>query len=167
MIQKEEANAGRDRICRDPQNLVPAKRGTPPPYSASDITEAAMRREVQTIYRGASVYTRQWYDRAVCQEGVNWDNWIITWCLWHAFRYRDSRNTNSDALDGRRSRGSLSEAGNSQRSMEPSRSTQGEPVVYYRVSGEFSVFKPNKDCEKPLTMVGTHGGVYWDPVRNP
>ena len=91
-----------------------------------------MRREVQAIYYLASLHTRQWYDRAVCQEGVNWDNWIIRWCLWHAFRYRDSRNTNSDAPDGRRTRGSPSEVGNSQRSMP-----QEQPVVLYRVSGEF------------------------------
>jgi len=130
MIQQEEANAGRDRICRDAQNLVAAKRGTAPPYSASDVTELAMRREVQQIYSVSSLQTRQWYDRAIFQDGVNWDNWIIRWCLWHAFRYRDSRNTNSDSPDGRRTRGGSSEMGNSQRSI--SNSPQEERVVYYR-----------------------------------
>jgi len=135
MIQKEEANAGRDRICRDPQNLVPAKRGTAPPYSASDVTEAAMRREVQTIYYLASLQTRQWYDRAICQEGVNWDNWIIRWCLWHAFRYRDSRNTNLDAPEGTWTHQREDErmAAKSEISMESSTSifgsSQEEPVV--------------------------------------
>jgi hypothetical protein len=130
-----------------------------------------MRREVQTIYYLASLHTRPWYDRAVCQEGVNWDNWIIRWCLWHAFRYRDSRNTNSDAPDGRRTRGSPPEVGNSQRSMP-----QEETGVLYRVNGEFCFQGQQKTTKQlsdemshlngALTTVGTHG-VFWDPVRNP
>ncbi|KAF2400749.1 hypothetical protein EJ06DRAFT_462794, partial [Trichodelitschia bisporula] len=65
-----------------------------PPYSSSMITETARHREVQNIYEHASPETRAIYERGMMQDGANWDNWIIRWCLWHVFRYRDDRNRN-------------------------------------------------------------------------
>jgi hypothetical protein len=61
------------------------------PYSSSMITETARHREIQNVYATASTETRIWYDRAIMNDG-GWDNWIIRWCLWHVFRYRDDRN---------------------------------------------------------------------------
>ena len=108
-----------------------------------------MHREVQAIYYLASVHTRQWYDRAICQDGVKWDNWIIRWCLWHAFRYRDSRNTNSDASDGRRTRRSSADTGNPQRSTESSWLPREESVVVYPANGE-SCFQDKKAAKTIL-----------------
>ena len=55
------------------------------------ITETARYREIHSIYCDASPETKWWYDRGVTQDS-GWDNWIIRWCLWHVFRYRDDRN---------------------------------------------------------------------------
>lgn len=94
---QEEAAQGRQRTCQDRNNLTPQTRADPQvtaPYSSAMITETARHREVISIYHYASLESRAIYDRGVMQDGSNWDNWIIRWCLWHVFRYRDDRNRN-------------------------------------------------------------------------
>lgn len=127
-IHQEEANAGRDRICRNQENLVISKRGVPGPYSASDVTETATHEQVLFIYYAASAATRPWYDRGLYQDGNNLDNWIIRWCLWHAFRYRDSRNQPL-AENGRRIRSNSLDTGNPR--------PAPAPAVVYTVNGKF------------------------------
>ncbi|KAF2423075.1 hypothetical protein EJ08DRAFT_457785 [Tothia fuscella] len=93
----EEAAQGRARTCQHRENLTPQTRADPhvtAPYSSAMITETARHHEVKYIYECASPETRVIYDRGVMQDGANWDNWIIRWCLWHVFRYRDDRNRN-------------------------------------------------------------------------
>jgi len=94
-MMMEEAAAGRARTCQNRENLTPQSQQDPRvvdgPYSSSMITETARHREIQNVYATASPETRIWYDRAIMNDG-GWDNWIIRWCLWHVFRYRDDRN---------------------------------------------------------------------------
>lgn len=57
-----------------------------------EIKETAMHREILQIYRKASEKTKAVYELARDTDGVEEENWIIRWLLWHAFRYRDQRN---------------------------------------------------------------------------
>ncbi|KIW02411.1 hypothetical protein, variant [Verruconis gallopava] len=96
-MMMEEAAAGRARTVQDRNNLTPQTRDDPRvgdgPYSSAMITETARYREIQSIYNAASPETKWWYDRGITSDS-GWDNWIIRWCLWHVFRYRDDRNRN-------------------------------------------------------------------------
>lgn len=92
---QEEAAAGRERTCKFKENLTPQSRKCDPPYSANQISETAKHREVQQIFSQASPETRPIYEWGLIMESNGaWDNWIIRWCLWHVFRYRDDRNRN-------------------------------------------------------------------------
>jgi len=94
-LMMEEAAAGRARTVQNRENLTPQSRSDPRigerPPASNEITETARHREIINVYQTASPDTRVWYDRAVTNDGA-WDNWIIRWCLWHVFRYRDDRN---------------------------------------------------------------------------
>lgn len=59
------------------------------------INETSTHAEILRIYQRASSSTRAVYDRGRDTDGVAEENWIIRWCLWHAFRYRDQRNNRS------------------------------------------------------------------------
>jgi hypothetical protein len=94
-LLQDEAARGRERTCQDPNNLTPQARASTSlthPYSSNMITETALHREVLNIYYTASARTKPWYDYGRFWEGTNEENWIIRWCLWHVFRYRDERN---------------------------------------------------------------------------
>ena len=41
------------------------------------------------------------YDLGRYWDGSNEDNWIIRWCLWHVFRYRDERNRSRNTNNSR------------------------------------------------------------------
>lgn len=56
------------------------------------IMESALHKEVEVIFTSASERTAPWYNLGVYQDGSNRENWVIRWCLWHVFRYRDDRN---------------------------------------------------------------------------
>ncbi|KAF2157259.1 hypothetical protein K461DRAFT_13321 [Myriangium duriaei CBS 260.36] len=94
-MMKEEAIAGRARMSANPHSLLPRLINDPtvkPPYSNTQISEAAMHRETLYIYQTARPETRAIYDRGHYMEGGTEENWIIKWLLWHVFRYRDNRN---------------------------------------------------------------------------
>ncbi|PNS20908.1 hypothetical protein CAC42_2839 [Sphaceloma murrayae] len=94
-MMKEEAIAGRARMSASPSSLLPQLINDPnvkPPYSNTQISEAAMHRETLYIYRTARPETRVYYERGHYLEGDTEENWIIKWLLWHVFRYRDNRN---------------------------------------------------------------------------
>jgi hypothetical protein len=62
------------------------------------IKESALHKEVEVIYMSASPRTAPWYELGVYQDGPNTENWVIRWCLWHVFRYRDDRNRNRGGI---------------------------------------------------------------------
>jgi hypothetical protein len=80
-----------------PESLAPQLRDDPtvePPYSSSQISETAIHREILRIYQMARRETRPVYDLGRDTAGIEEENWVIRWMLWHVFRYRDNRNKN-------------------------------------------------------------------------
>jgi hypothetical protein len=65
-----------------------------PPYSSSQISETAIHREILRIYQTSRRETRPVYDLGRDTAGIEEENWVIRWMLWHVFRYRDNRNKN-------------------------------------------------------------------------
>lgn len=92
---REEASAGRDRLSLSRDNLVENIRKDPsvqPPFAWDNLSETARHKEILNIYRNASPQTRRYYDVGAWRDGPNEENWVVKWCLWHVFRYRDNRN---------------------------------------------------------------------------
>jgi hypothetical protein len=65
-----------------------------PPFSNSQVSETATHREILNIYQHARPETRHFYDMGRDTQGLEEENWVIRWLLWHVFRYRDNRNKN-------------------------------------------------------------------------
>jgi hypothetical protein len=82
--------------------LIPQARGFSPPYASNQIQETAKHIEVLNIYHNASPQTRRIYDLGREWNGTTEDNWIIRWCLWHVFRYRDERNRSRNVAGSRK-----------------------------------------------------------------
>ena len=84
-----------------PESLAPQFRNDPtiePPYSSAQISETAIHREILRIYGSARRETQLIYDLGRDTEGIEEENWVIRWMLWHVFRYRDNRNKNRRAV---------------------------------------------------------------------
>jgi hypothetical protein len=90
-------------MCEERSNLTEEAQADPTltkPYGVHMLSEAAQYKEVQNIYATASPETRAVYELGQYTDGLGpfgdrqgpLDNWIIRWCLWHVFRYRDDRN---------------------------------------------------------------------------
>lgn len=65
-----------------------------PPFSNAQLNETATHREILNIYQHARPETKQYYDMGRDTQGLEEENWVIRWLLWHVFRYRDNRNKN-------------------------------------------------------------------------
>lgn len=65
-----------------------------PPFSNAQLNETATHREILNIYQQARPETRSFYDMGRDTDGIEEENWVIRWLLWHVFRYRDNRNKN-------------------------------------------------------------------------
>ena len=65
-----------------------------PPFSNSQVSETATHREILNIYQHSRPETRHFYDMGRDTQGLEEENWVIRWLLWHVFRYRDNRNKN-------------------------------------------------------------------------
>jgi hypothetical protein len=65
-----------------------------PPFSNSQVSETATHREILNIYQHARPETIYYYDMGRDTQGLEEENWVIRWLLWHVFRYRDNRNKN-------------------------------------------------------------------------
>ena len=73
-------------------------RAVEPPYTFAQISDIAINREVLRIYDNACKETRMVYDLGHDTKGVEIENWVIRWMLWHVFRYRRSARSKS-AMD--------------------------------------------------------------------
>ncbi len=79
------------------ESLAPRFRNDPtvePPYSSFQVSETAIHREILRIYAMARRETKPVYDLGRDTAGIEEENWVIRWMLWHVFRYRDNRNKN-------------------------------------------------------------------------
>jgi hypothetical protein len=98
MFDQEEASRGRQKLSDSPSNLTIQSQRDPnirPPYTWDNLQETARHRTIMDIYHSASFQTKQIYDLGHYNNGLNEENWIIKWLLWHVFRYRDNRNRDS------------------------------------------------------------------------
>lgn len=92
---QEEASAGRIRIISTPNFLRNnGVQNAQPPFSNSQVSETAVHREILNIYQCARPETKYFYDKGRDTQGLEEENWVIRWLLWHVFRYRDNRNKN-------------------------------------------------------------------------
>ena len=82
-----------------------------PPFSNAQISETATHREILNTYRHTRPETRYFYDMGQDTQGLEEENWVIRWLLWHVFRYRDNRNKHR--RQGSPGRGSPSSSENS------------------------------------------------------
>ena len=126
---QEEASAGRIRIISS-QNFLRNNgvQNAQPPFSNSQVSETAVHREILNIYQRARPETKYFYDKGQDTQGLEEENWVIRWLLWHVFRYRDNRNKNR--RQGSPDRGSPSSSENS--------GSEGPP---HGGDGMFPVFK--------------------------
>jgi hypothetical protein len=103
LTAQNEAAEARHRMCEERSNLTEeaqADSTLTKPYGVHMLSEAAQYKEVQNIFATASPETRAVYELGQYTDGLGpfgdrqgpLDNWIIRWCLWHVFRYRDDRN---------------------------------------------------------------------------
>jgi hypothetical protein len=86
-----EAQAARDRLSRDAQNLTDQSRTDPSvtaPYKWDEISETAKHAEILTVVANAGPQTRPYYGMGRYMTNVNEENWVARWYLWHSFRYR-------------------------------------------------------------------------------
>lgn len=65
-----------------------------PPFSNAQLNETATHREILNIYQHARPETKYFYEMGRDTQGLEEENWVIRWLLWHVFRYRDNRNKN-------------------------------------------------------------------------
>jgi hypothetical protein len=94
-LLKEEASAGRKRMMSTPESLRDENaRNAQPPFSNAQLNETATHREILNIYQHARPETRSFYEMGRDIQGLEEENWVIRWLLWHVFRYRDNRNKN-------------------------------------------------------------------------
>ncbi|KAF2001982.1 hypothetical protein P154DRAFT_431850 [Amniculicola lignicola CBS 123094] len=102
-LMLEEASVARDRLSRNPANLLPQSQDNPDvkaPYKWGDLSETAIHREVLYVASSGSIHTRPYYDMGRYYTGVNEENWVVRWYMWHSFRFRDNRDTRSSAGRG-------------------------------------------------------------------
>jgi hypothetical protein len=164
--QKEEASVGRHRMMAMPNVLRDgSEQSAQPPFSNAQLNETATHREILNIYQHARPETRMFYDMGRDVDGLEEENWVIRWLLWHVFRYRDNRNKN-------RRNGSPSGPG-SPGSSEHSNSEIQAPLT---ASGSSSTHAMPDILHRPMGQATGGGGgsaeimpamkVYYDPIRD-
>lgn len=71
---------------------VDGEQSAQPPFSHAQINETVTHRQILNIYQHARPETKVYYDKGRDTDGLEEENWVIRWLLWHVFRYRDNRN---------------------------------------------------------------------------
>jgi len=137
-----------------------------PPFSNAQLNETATHREILNIYQHARPETRMFYDMGRDTDGLEEENWVIRWLLWHVFRYRDNRNKNrrhGSPSAGARSPSS-SEHSNTEVQAPPSGSGSGNklaiPDIMHRSMGQATGGSSGSAEITPAVKV------YYDPVRD-
>ena len=154
-------------ILRDGGELASGGAAPQPPFSNAQLNETATHREILNIYQHARPETRMFYDMGRDTDGLEEENWVIRWLLWHVFRYRDNRNKN-------RRHGSPS-GPRSPSSSEHSNSEIQAPMGMAGGSGNPHAMIPDI-LHRPMGQATGGGGgsaevmpavkVYYDPVRD-
>ncbi|GAB7364507.1 hypothetical protein MBLNU230_g5316t1 [Neophaeotheca triangularis] len=154
-MMKEEAIQARRRMTDNQDALIPQLRDTAQagvPYSYSQISETVLHREILRVYREARPETKMYYNLGRDTEGVNEENWVIRWLIWHVFRYRDNRNRHR-----RTGSPSATPDGDSQ---SISSAVSGLPARESQTSGRGSGNGSSGGSQTPGTNTPTR---YWDP----
>lgn len=180
-------------MSANPDCLLPQLRNDTsvrPPYSNVQVSETALHREMLEIYRLARPETRAYYNLGHSTHGLNMENWIIKWLLWHVFRYRDNRNRGRVAAAAPVGSGTSPNSSSGRAAAATSASPPGTEMhgpMSRSSSGYSSVVEPKRvstvvpfyvHVQPPYTVAGpstaapsgTHRGSntkpYWDPVRD-
>lgn len=83
------------RLCQDPSCLLPYLQrdaSIRPPYAATQISEAALRSEVERIHVSAAHETKMYYDRGMVAGDVGIGSWVVRWLLWHMLLHGDEQD---------------------------------------------------------------------------
>lgn len=92
---KEEAHRGYERLCHDRDSIFPHLRSDPsirPPYTVTQITEGALRRETRRIHTIAKQHTSQIYDIGIDTTRTSEGSWIVRWLLWNTMKTGGKRD---------------------------------------------------------------------------
>lgn len=92
---KQEACRGYERLCNDGNSILPHLRkdsSVRPPYTVTQITESALRRETQRIHRLANEDTSQIYDIGVAPVRADEGSWVVRWLLWNTIKMGGNRD---------------------------------------------------------------------------
>jgi hypothetical protein len=125
-----------------------------PPFSNAQLNESATHREILNIYQHAKPETKPLYDMGRDTQGLEEENWVIRWLLWHVFRYRDNRNKN-------RRQGSPAPS-SSENSSSESQPKAGTDMFAFLSIGYYRQLRSITGSTGNSTMVKA----YYDPVRD-
>lgn len=151
----EEAKGGRERLAHDPQSIAPYNQHDPEviqPYGWTYIMETAKHREILALHRNASTETRTYYDKGYYTDGVNAENWVIQWLLWHSFRSYRTRPGSGREEEGEEQSITASSTYSPPRGPSTRTSSQSTTSVL-------------ESSQAPTPPRGPRHG-YWDPVRD-
>ena len=82
------------RLCQDRSCLLPYLQrdaSIRPPYAATQISEAALRREVERVHASAIHETKTFYDRSMVAGDAGIGSWIVRWLLWYMLLHGDEQ----------------------------------------------------------------------------
>lgn len=88
------------RLCQDRTCLLPYLQGDVsirPPYTATQISEAALRREVERMHTSAVDETRVFYDRGMAAGDAGVGSWVVRWLLWYTLLHGDEKERSFSA----------------------------------------------------------------------
>lgn len=92
---KEEACRGYERLCHDRDSILPHLRNDPSirtPYTVTQITESALRREIRRIHTISKQNTSRIYDTGLVLGRADEGSWVVRWLLWNAMKTGGNRD---------------------------------------------------------------------------
>lgn len=94
---------GYKRLCQDRACLLPYLQSdvsVRPPYAATQISEAALRREIDRIHASAVDETKVHYDRGMAEGAASVGSWVVRWLLWYMLLHGDEAIATDDSDAG-------------------------------------------------------------------